>query len=98
MLTADVSKIKKVSCPTLPLFWKYFQKMGLSFSELAYFLRSKNNVNFTKTCFFEGLRNCAYICVNTLRHKCLFFVTKYLYSYTVIEKLDNFKIKNIRGP
>ena len=52
MLTANVSKIKKVFCPTFPLFWKYFQKIGLSFSEWAYFLRSKNNVDFTKTCFF----------------------------------------------
>ena len=33
------------------LFWRYFQKMGLFLSRWAYFLRSKDNVGFTKTYF-----------------------------------------------
>ena len=101
MLTANVSKIKKVFCPTLPLFWKYFQKIGLSFSEWAYFLRSKNNVNFTKTCFF--LNEAAWLCV----HMCKYimsqvFIVCYktfvqLYIYIVIEKLQHFEIKNVEN-
>ena len=42
-----------MSCPALPLFWMYFQKMGLFFSEWDYYLRSENVVNFTKTYFLN---------------------------------------------
>ena len=43
------AKLRKVSYPSLSLFWTYFHKMGSLLSRWAYyFLRSKNNVNFTK--------------------------------------------------
>ena len=41
-----LAKPRKVCCPKLLLFWTYFQK--------GFFLRSKNNVNFTKICFLKS--------------------------------------------
>ena len=42
--------------------------MRFCFSKQAYFLRLKDNVNFTKTCF---LSEAACLCINILRHKSL---------------------------
>ena len=48
-----LAKSRKVPCPTLSLFWTYFKRMGLFLFEGPYFLRSKNNANFTKCVFFN---------------------------------------------
>ena len=78
MLIANASKIKKSVLPSIPLFWRYFREIGLVLAERAYLLRSKNNVNFGKTCFF--LRN------ETVCQVFLYYTT-YLVRYTGKEKL-----------
>ena len=47
------AKSTKMFWPTSSYFRTYFQRIGLFSSEWAYFLRSKDKVNFTKAFFFK---------------------------------------------
>ena len=80
MLTANVSKPRKMSCTTLHLFQTYFQKMRLFLSEWAYYVRSKNKVK-KHVFILTRLRVHAQRCVNVLRRKFLLYGTTHLYCH-----------------
>ena len=56
-LTANVSPIKKMPYSTLPLFSKYFQKIGLFLSEGLIF-QDQKYCKFHKNIFFKKKRDC----------------------------------------
>ena len=50
MLTYNASKVKNSALPNITYILNVLSENGIIFSEWAYFLRSKNNVNFTEGC------------------------------------------------
>ena len=65
MSTANVSKVKESVLANLIFNLKVFSKKGLFLSKSAYFLKSKNNVIFSKMRF---LNEAAYACVNMCKY------------------------------
>ena len=65
MSTANVSKVKESDLANLIFNLKVFSKKGLFLSKSAYFLKSKNNVIFSKRRFLNEI---AYACVNMCKY------------------------------
>ena len=94
MLTANVSKSRKVSSPlpNITFILNSLSKNGNTFFWMDFYV-TYFTVTFTKTFFLKRLCEHAWKCLNILRRKCPLHGTTHLYSYTIIEK---FRRKNSR--